>query len=357
MPDTSPNLDLPYLMPAQAQKHVTHNEALERLDALAQLVVEAFGATTPPANPGVGLIWAVTSGATGDWAGKTGKLALRVAGGWVFIAPREGWRAWGREQAQLRIWRGSSWQVLPMEQLGSLGIGTTADAVNRLAVSAEASLFSHDGAGHQMKINKAAAGQTASLLYQTNWSGRAEIGLTGNDDFSVKVSADGSAWTEALRVARATGIAAFPAGLTVAGALPYTRATLLGPVSQATGQPTGAVIERGGNANGDYVRWADGTQICSHKVTLGYTAANALLATWAFPAAFAAGSVPTVLTALNPNVWSNMPSGLSRGDGALTPANVSAGSTLIYWWARSGAVALVSGNQVEAYALATGRWF
>ena len=49
MPDTSPNLVLPYLMPSQAQKHVTHNEALQLLDAVVQLTVEAFGATTPPA--------------------------------------------------------------------------------------------------------------------------------------------------------------------------------------------------------------------------------------------------------------------------------------------------------------------
>ena len=56
MPDTSPNLALPYLLPAQAQKHVTHNEALQRLDAVTQLVVEAFGATTPPGSPGVGLV-------------------------------------------------------------------------------------------------------------------------------------------------------------------------------------------------------------------------------------------------------------------------------------------------------------
>lgn len=39
MPDKTPNLALPFILPAQAQKHVTHNEALQRLDALVQLVV------------------------------------------------------------------------------------------------------------------------------------------------------------------------------------------------------------------------------------------------------------------------------------------------------------------------------
>ena len=71
---------------------------------------------------------------------------------------------------------------------------------NRLAVSAPATLLTHAGNGHQLKLNKAASGDTASLLYQTNWSGRAEMGLTGDDHFRLKVSADGAAWTDALTV-------------------------------------------------------------------------------------------------------------------------------------------------------------
>ena len=48
MSDLSARLGLPYLMPAQAQKHVTHNEALAHLDLLVQLVVQGFDATEPP---------------------------------------------------------------------------------------------------------------------------------------------------------------------------------------------------------------------------------------------------------------------------------------------------------------------
>ncbi len=91
------------------------------------------------------------------------------------------------------------------QNLDGVGIGTGSDSVNRLAVAADASLFSHAGAGHQVKLNKATAGDTASLLYQSGWSGRAEIGLAGNDDLSVKVSADGSAWVTALAIDGASG--------------------------------------------------------------------------------------------------------------------------------------------------------
>ncbi|PRZ44691.1 DUF2793 domain-containing protein [Tritonibacter scottomollicae] len=47
-PQRSDRLDLPYLMPAQAQKHVTHNDALHRLDLVVQLVLEELERDTPP---------------------------------------------------------------------------------------------------------------------------------------------------------------------------------------------------------------------------------------------------------------------------------------------------------------------
>jgi hypothetical protein len=50
MSETTANLELPYILPSQAQKHVTHNEALQRLDAVTQLTVTASLAT-PPSDP------------------------------------------------------------------------------------------------------------------------------------------------------------------------------------------------------------------------------------------------------------------------------------------------------------------
>lgn len=196
MPEqTSPILSLPYLMPSQAQKHVTHNEALQMLDALVQLRVAAFDAETPPADPAPGDTWALGATPTGAWAGQAGRLAIWQGEGWLFLAPQPGWRAWGLAEEELRHWDGSAWRQPP-----HLGLNTSADASNRLAVAAPATLLTHDGAGHQLKINKAAAPDTGALLFQSGWSGRAEMGLLGDDDFSIKVSSDGSSWTEALRI-------------------------------------------------------------------------------------------------------------------------------------------------------------
>ncbi|MFN4102376.1 MAG: hypothetical protein ACK4GT_21660, partial [Pararhodobacter sp.] len=104
-------------------------------------------------------------------------------------------------------------------------IGTPADAVNRLAVAAPAVLLTHQGAGQQVKVHQAAPGDTASLLFQTGFSGRAEMGTAGSDAFAVKVSADGTAWFTALVADPATGRTALPGGLEVTGAVTGTAVT------------------------------------------------------------------------------------------------------------------------------------
>jgi len=214
MSDLSPRLALPLLAAAQAQKHVTHNEALALLDLLVQLTVEAFDAAEPPALPQEGAVWALGPAPTGAWAGQGGMLAARVGGVWRFLAPGEGWRAALRGGAGLRVRRAGAW--VPAEaardNLPGLGVNAVADATNRLAVSAAATLLNHEGAGHRVKVNKATPDDTASLLFQTGFSGRAEMGLAGAEDFSVKVSPDGAAWTEALRLDRDTGAVTTPAG-------------------------------------------------------------------------------------------------------------------------------------------------
>ena len=218
MPESSTRLDLPFLQASQAQKHVTLNEALLRLDLLVQLVVEGFEGLTPPSLPAEGQVWALGPAPSGAWAGQGGALAAFVEGGWLFVTPGQGWLATARGNGDLRRWSGSAWLAPLLAEVSAarLGINATPDATNALALSAPAALFTHAGQGHQIKVNKASATDTASLLYQTAFSGRAEVGLSGNDDLSIKVSADGTTWAEALRIERATARPDFPEGLSAA---------------------------------------------------------------------------------------------------------------------------------------------
>lgn len=75
----------------------------------------------------------------------------------------------------------------------------------------------------------------------------------------------------------------------------YDTSNVVGTVSQSGGTPSGAIIERGSNANGEYVRFADGTQICTASLTVNASITTAHLGgfrntgqTWTFPAVFAA---------------------------------------------------------------------
>ena len=210
MPDLSPILSLPLLQASQAQKHVTHNEALMQLDLLVHLTVEDRTRTAPPASPAEGQRHIVAAAPTGVWAGQAGRVALWLDGQWQFHAPLTGWRAWVRGETQELVFDGTAWvtmggpSVPAILSVDEIGVSATSDATNRLAVSSPASLFDHSGAGHQMKINKAGAAQTASLLFQTAYSGRAEMGLVGDNSFALNVSNTGSGFSSALKVAAAT---------------------------------------------------------------------------------------------------------------------------------------------------------
>ena len=213
MPSESPAMGLPYIEPSQAQKHVTHNEALRILDAATQLSVLSAGLVTPPTSPTDGDRPIVGPAATGDWSGQDDAISVWSNGSWFFVSPRIGWRADLGPDGSILRYDGTDWVPAPgASQVDELGVNTTADATNRLAVSSDATLLTHAGAGHQLKINKDAIAQTASLLFQTGWSGRAEMGTTGSDDFTVKVSDDGSTFRDALVAKRDTGAIEIPQG-------------------------------------------------------------------------------------------------------------------------------------------------
>ncbi|GHC48070.1 DUF2793 domain-containing protein [Neogemmobacter tilapiae] len=217
MSDQTAILSLPLIMPSQAQKHVTHNEALRLLDVAVQLAVTNRTRTFPPANPTVGERYIISDGAEGAWAGKSAQVAVFTADGWDYVAPKPGWQAYITAEDGVAVFNGAAWSIAGMSSVVSqLGINATADATNRLTISAPATLLNHDGAGHQLKINKTAPAESASLIFQTGFSGRAEIGTMGSDGFSLKVSGDGVSFATALS-ATSSGQLSLPGGVLANG--------------------------------------------------------------------------------------------------------------------------------------------
>lgn len=219
MTDTA-RLGLPLVDGAQAQKHVTVNEALVLLDAIVQARVLDRDRTAPPTSSAEGDAHLVASGASGAWAGADGQIAARFDGAWRFLTSRPGWLVWVAAEGRLIVRGETTWldvgadlAVAPtaLDDLTHLGVGTAADAVNPFAAKLNTALFTaktvaEGGSGDlRLVLNKADAAATGSLVFQSGWSGRAEFGLAGSDGFSVKVSADGASWTTALSVAPASG--------------------------------------------------------------------------------------------------------------------------------------------------------
>lgn len=212
-------LDLPFIMPAQAQKHITHNEALQRLDSIVQISVASRNITQPPVEPEIGSCHFLPVGSLGAWENQDGKLTAFNEGIWSFITPKTGWIIWVEDEAQAFVFDGALWQSLLSAGRNifstALGVNTTADNTNRFSVKSDSVLLSHDditpGSGDvRLTINKALSSQTASLIYQSDWSGRAECGLTGDDRFQIKVSPDGENWKTALSIDPANGDVELP---------------------------------------------------------------------------------------------------------------------------------------------------
>ena len=104
-------LGLPLLQAAQAQKHVTVNEALSRIDGLTQLTIQSLTAAVPPAVVVDGAVHGVPPGAVNAWSGEDGKLAVGRNGGWDFVTPRRGWRGFVVDEGAVATHDGAGWRV------------------------------------------------------------------------------------------------------------------------------------------------------------------------------------------------------------------------------------------------------
>jgi Protein of unknown function (DUF2793) len=375
MSDITTHLLLPYILAAQAQKHVTHNDALRLLDAVVQLSVLDRNRTAPPLSPVDGDRHIVAPAATGLWVGWDLNVAFWADGVWMRLVPRPGWTAWSIADAAHTVWNGTAWVTvggsggsggvsfsdaafevyddgdptkkamfnlsgiatattrtfsLPntsselailagmqtftgdktfsgsltasgpvtvtsavatigtSTETASYGMGTgatttgvtktvnlgtdsasgsntvvnigsatsgaggttvintpivtfanavtqvgmpqanltaqllglggaTADASNRLSVNTPNVLLNNAGTSIDVTVNKSAAANDASFSFKTGFSVRALFGTLGSDDFTLKVSPDGSSFFDALVADRNTGRVKFPAGVALNG--------------------------------------------------------------------------------------------------------------------------------------------
>ena len=176
--DFSARLNLPYLAAGQMQKHVTLNTAMTRLDALLQTAVVSRTTVIQPADASDGDLYILPQEAEGvAWAGRPAGALMRFeAGGWTEVAAPAGLIALVLDAGVIVVRSAAGWQALgdclgEAQGLSRLGVGTTADAANPLAIKSNAALFTARGAGEGGPAGDPRSGRARSSAHHLHRSG------------------------------------------------------------------------------------------------------------------------------------------------------------------------------------------
>ena len=216
MSDTTTNLLLPYILAAQAQKHVTHNEALRLLDGLVQLSVLDRDLTAPPGSPADGDRYIVGQRRHGRLGGLGPERG--AVHGWGLAAPAAPHRLAGMGRGRgaaaglrrRRLGRDDPGQRCRTSRCS--GSARPPTPSNPFSAKLNAALWTaktvaEGGTGDLFyTMNKEAAGDDLGLTLQTDFVTKALVGLFGSDRFRLAVSADGSTFFDGLSVDNANGI-------------------------------------------------------------------------------------------------------------------------------------------------------
>ncbi|MCH2038698.1 MAG: DUF2793 domain-containing protein [Rickettsiales bacterium] len=219
----SNHLSLIHIEQNQAQKEITINEALNRIDAVLNMGAVDREVNTPPTRPNNGDVYIIGNSPTGAWDGRAGNIAYYDAG-WGFIVPNEGMTLWVNDEDTHYSWNGSAW-VIPAPT------SFTSDLIT----------FDTSSGSIQLKVNKDQASDSASHLFQTNFSSRAEFGLVGDDDFQVKVSPDGTTFYQAWVVNKDNGETEFKKDISTTGAFKHSEIRDYSETIATNSSATGAV--------------------------------------------------------------------------------------------------------------------
>ncbi|MEM6943549.1 MAG: DUF2793 domain-containing protein [Pseudomonadota bacterium] len=170
-------MGLPLVAAAQAQKHVTVNEGLVRLDALAGGTVESVGADTPPASPSEGAAYVLGTAPVGDWAGQADAVAIRSNGGWVFVSPWAGLALHDAETGERAVYDGASWAT------GVVAAGAAGAATVMRVLETELTLSgASTDTGALIRANDVVIGATGRVLDAITGAATWRLGVAGADD-------------------------------------------------------------------------------------------------------------------------------------------------------------------------------
>ena len=220
MTDTSSNLKLPFILPSQAQKHVTHNEALQILDALVQLTPISSSRSVPPASAQEADIYIIANSATGVWSGHDHEIAVYRAKSWQFYPLRVGWRAYIPAQNMQIVYTGKNWildEPTKLQNLTLFGLNAKATAAVPVHVRANTAVWSakssgDGGTGSMVQVlERESIKDDLGFMLKTDGICTAVLGQFGSNRFRVSVSVDGKSFLEALSVNTSKGIVDFEA--------------------------------------------------------------------------------------------------------------------------------------------------
>ncbi len=124
MTEVTARFALPLLQVGQAQKEVTHNEAVHRLDRFLHLVVSSRTIAAPPSSPTPDALWIVAAGASDAWEGHDDELAAWTGEHWSFQTPPEGTICWIADETIVAVYGDGAWQAdfLPVAGLRVGGV-------------------------------------------------------------------------------------------------------------------------------------------------------------------------------------------------------------------------------------------
>lgn len=135
---TTPNFSMPLLHAAQAQKEITHNEALVLVDALLRGTAKGLLNDPESLSSEPGEAWIVGPEPVGLWSGQAARIAIFTEGGWRFATAPSGLELLDETAAVRRRFDGSSWNDYPAIAVPTGGTVVDVEARAALALVLDA---------------------------------------------------------------------------------------------------------------------------------------------------------------------------------------------------------------------------